>query len=1417
MKEKRSKGFKAAALSIAAIATSLLVGMTSACSTDTPDEDNDKTTTKVDTQTIKNGNFEFYSDNKGLYPISSPDNWSGSTKGNSSSSMSGVIDTGKKHWDYLTDPTLPKTLEDNADLKSDDKNKKDYNGALTDDMLYVDMHKATKSDAKDEDKVYIANPFTHSYKYDEDGKVLDADGNEVKTYENEDGELFLDEKFETPLETSVLMLHNYRNSYYTGTESYFDSSTTVTLEANTACEISLWVKTCDLTFDGAESERTDVKSERGAYIKVKTQVGGNTIDDVVIKNINTEQLIKDNDDIASTAKNGWLQYTVFIEASSFAETTVSLTLGLGEDDVYTVEGYAFFDDVTLTKYLNAAEMNSKNSAFNETTIKAANTTQPLAPDATTEFRVDKIAYQTNDKEGNLTTKEENYNSADRHFFIDFANSSTINKTDWTLDSSKVSAGLTVESTSGGKYVCTKPDGTNNYTNETTGTTLPSGVYVPPKLASDGLNLKNDLITTVNITDAADWKFKDGYKYNDVLTEALKSASTKLPGVSEGKTDALVIVSADGAAYEAIITDDTKFILGDDEYAMLSFWIKTSNMSGKTAATVTVIDCEDEENNANFTVDSTSVSPVKIGDDKDVYDGWVKCFVRVSNTSGKNDRKFKLKINFGPTTIKGTDKTSYKAGWLAVADFSYMTLDEDAFGYTSGNDYTATLSMTETQESGTHVFDTAENGINRTDLAKPASYDGVYGASLNVAPTGKPAGEYDARNVNPLAGLVKKEDISVYNAEKEGAYWLNRVKSIFDSDLTNADETKIWNTIFDKYSVQPLIIVNSAQTLNSETKVFNYGYIGSSSTVSGDGYVPVSVRVKASAGAIANVYLVEDKENSRDILSYSLPKYTFWYDDDGNVLKENPDTTDNSKEENIAYTLRKDGLYEKSGDDKLYANTYNLYRYYDPLWYETSSFYAEIDGKTEKVSFNYVKQHQGEIFYANAEKTAYAPHHLVSSKNGNNKIYEYKEGVGDGACYYYFENNKVNKNKVVYGFDRTLATVRYESKTEDSTPYQFTIDTTTAEGAKYADKWVNVTFYVHAGSEEKKYRLELWSGKRDEVSSYSSVDANDDSYVVFDYCGFGESLDESAYNNLLTEYTDKIKADYKSKLGDVEFDDLNASIADLEKLAKENSVVSSYDYVAKYYAFSLYDSEAFIPFNGETAEKGQNGYSYEYSDYEENLAFFKITDDGVPAGGEDTNASYTMSAFIDYSVVDKDIDIIGEPQPPENNTDDTDDTTKNNSNFWLLLASIILVAAIIVAMVALFIRDFVKKHVHKKTAGKNSYNFNKNKRYVKKYVKANGEAPAITEGEVDESLLSDPAESAPENEQTSSESETGSDNADEAPADSEQSAEENKPEEGNGESEGEQPATEGTEETKPEDGDKPEEKPADGDKPDGGNE
>ena len=1338
MKKKRTV-FKSAAIGIAAIATSLSFGL-GACSNggNNKDDDDDTTITRVDEQKIKNGNFEYYSNNKGLYPISSPNNWTYSNSGNSSSSMSGIIDTNKARWEYITDPELPKTLEANDDLKSDDKNKKDYNGALTDDMPYVNTHKAIESDAKDEDKKYIPNPLTHGYKYNENGEIVDDNGNVRATYTDEEGRIYFDEAHEQPANTSVLMIHNYRRSYYTGTEAHYTSSSTITLEASTACEISLWVKTAELYFDGTKAERTKVESERGAYIQVASSVGGNSVDNFSIKNIDTEALNPDKND------NGWVKYTVYVQASTFADTTVTLTLGLGESDIYTVEGYAFFDDVTFTQYDNVAAMEDACSDFNDTNLRdedtsdrsrSANVYYPLSPDATGVFRTDKESHKTNKPDGSLTDPVADVNNFDdRHFYINFA---TGEEDELHFNSDTVRAGLTVEKTATGNYVSAKPAAGEEYSTTLSNEGLNNGAdkaYLPNALRPNGLSVKGDLIATTTI--GADWTFTcggDSYRYAKTLTEALKSAAT-LPNAPEAGADTLVIMSgARGASYEARISDD-RFSLKGGENAVVSFWLKNSAMGDKTAATVSVYEEGNETNSASFTLDSTTQNTVTVNGKEDAYDGWVKCFVRVGNVSKdkENAKNFVIKINYGATTIKGTTATSYKSGWLAITNASVMKVDNDVYGYTSGVSNNASLTFEETQQRTQNNFDSelGSNNVIKTDLAVPSSYTGVNGASAYIT-TEKTSVQYDATNDNKTTAGVSFTGLlnSAYVEQYKDKAWYSSLLNKTGVSTVNAADA--WKQIFGESSSQPLLIHNTPRNFGDGGKIYNYGYIGGKQTVSANGYVAVSVRVKVTAGGIANIYLVENTEaGGSKVLSYELPAYNFWYDDDGNILKGEPDPdalTNAEKKKNIAYSVRKDGLYSKEGDSKLYANLYNLTKYYDSA-YEHADFFDENGNRV-----HYKNIVQGETYYANRAKTAYAPHHLIAGGEANSKVYEYREGVNGDACYYYMENGKANKSKTVYNISTADAKLRYENPSANATPYQFTIDTNTSEGAKYANKWVTATFYVHAGSEEKSFKLELWSGRRDEKSSYAT---NDESFVMFDYNSI--SLDQTTYDGLVEAYVNDITAEYRELLSGTELSDNDLTIAELEKLAGNKSTL--YSYIASYYAFSLYDMPTFIPFNGETAHDSDSGYSFKYSESAESLTFLKVADDGAPVEVASGDGVYTLSAFIDYSVVDKDIEIIGKPTPPDNS--DNNNNNNNNgdgANVWLLAASIALIAAMFVAAAAIFIRYLVKKLRRSKTAGKNTYNFNKNKRYVKQYVKANGEAPEVKpveEGEVDESLLTD---------------------------------------------------------------------------------
>ncbi|MGN0804353.1 MAG: hypothetical protein ACI4MS_03110 [Candidatus Coproplasma sp.] len=1339
MKSKRNSKIKAVALGVATIATSFVMGMSAGCAKTNPNTntEDEKVTTKEDLQDIKNGNFEFYNDNDGLYPISTPDSWDFSYKGTNSTSMSGVIDTSKEGWDYLTDPELPKILEDNDDLDSDDDNKKDYNGALTEDMLYKDTHKATEKGATDEDKQYIDNPYTRNLRWDEEAEkyvYINDEGVESDVYTDEDGKLYSDEELKNEIGTSVLMIHNYYEDNNYGTEGYYESSTTLSLEANTACKISLWVKTAELYSGDSAGKRSEVTFDKGAYIKVNTEVGGNSLDSFVIKNINTEQL---NKDATTVLNNGWVQYTVYVEASSFASTTVNLTLGLGENGNHkTIEGYAFFDDITFERYINLDALKDANSDFDSqirtssTPNLPANTSYPLSANAVNEFRVD-VTKNTTNNEGNgglVETITNKNNSEDRVFFIDFASTTPDNL--FELTASNTLGGFTVDDDN---YLSSK----GTFTTNGVGALHQSlDSYKLPKNLKDGLNVENDFISIESITPE-NWSLSlSSNPYASILTESLKSA-VNLPGVS-GNANTLVMLSSWGAGYEAQISDNS-LKLANGESKLISFWVKTSDFNGKTATTVTVTDTADDTNTENFTIDSTTHTTTDFGDEKDIYDGWVRCFIRVNNASEEEgDKSFNIKINLGKTSFKGTTATDYynQAGWIAITNLTIMDLDEDVFGYTSGLSNTASLTFEEKTPSYSEGFDTEQGDKNEieTDLAIPYNYSGVNGASVNVAPTGSYKGDYDATNSNDFAGLLNKNNLENYS-DKD---WYSKVVNILG--LTTPTYDELWNKLAGEYTVQPLLIVNTVRTFNEASKIYNYGYINTDPiTISSDSYKQVSVRVKASAGAIAYVYLVDTDSADNSVLTYKLPEYNFYYDDEGNLLKTayDEDATKAEKAENIAYTLRDDGLYEKDG--KLYANFYNLTKYYD-YKYQGETFYDE-NGNTVKFK-NLVT---GNTYYADASLTKYASHYLIAGGKENNKIYEYVSGIGDNATYYYVENGVANTAKLVNGVDKSLA--RYVA--QSATPYSFVVDT--VANPEYADKWVTVTFYICTGSESKNYRLELWSGARDEESSYST---NDESYVLFDYNAEDQTaLDETTFSEKLNYYTDAIIADLKENIPDgTEIADNDLNIAELEELVGDgyNKI---YDYASTYYTFSLYDSPDFIPFNLNTAEDGETGYSYAYSDYEEALAFLKVCDT--------TDDNYLrMSAFVDYSVVDKDIEIIGEPTVPDIDDDTNSTTTTSDTNVWLLVASIVLTVAIFVAILAMGIKALVSKLAKRKLyVGKNTYNFNKNKRYVRKYVKANGETPEVTdnvEGDVkveDEVSNEATVEEQPTEEQTETTEET----------------------------------------------------------------
>lgn len=1302
----------------------------SACAKDPEDKKEEDKTSAVDNQLLKNGNFEFFTvpkaeedENEPVYLINSPNNWSHG--GSSSYTMSGIIDTNKSAWDLLNADDLEEKLDINNALNSSDSNYKedyvDYNGMKSSDLLYKDSYSALKtssieSEEVDGKKVYklddkevflneddgeyyfdaeftkplkekIGNPGTH---YVIEGDAAEGyyymDGEDkVTVYKDDKGDFYLkyDENTKEYSETftNVLMLHNYSSSNHNGIAQNY-SSISVDLPANTAAEISLWVKTGDLLF----RQGTPVTQDRGAYIAVSQSVGGTTLDDFKISSINTEKLIADKS--APDSYNGWVQYSVFVNACDFASTTITIKLGLGDTN-YTVEGYAFFDDVKVTKY---GDLSDKDCNYDKNKVDDAICYLSSKGDEKV-FIADK--YSRN--EGAVTDKRfsENFD-----YFVDLASESKYDI--FEFGGASLKANLTVDKD---KYVSSA---VNNATAD--GITVDNAlgkVKLPDELKNIkdgndkpvGINTQSDLLAFV----PADKKFANS-EYSAKLNDALTNAQ-HLPGADKD-SKVLVMLSARGAAY----TTSFDLSIEQNSRRIISFWVKTSDMSGNTAATLTLKDKNNDDVTSNFKVDTTDVVTDLDDERKDIYHGWVQCFFFVENNDDEK-RDLSFEFSFGNTELSATKVSSYKAGWAMLSNLQTLSVNEDTYAYTSAGTYSAELTLSKDDKSYTGAFDEPYGSLAHEieeGMVDPSKYYGVNGGSSAIKNNGSISLPYDDINQKDDAGLINKEYVENYRASE----WYKALLSAFkveDKSTISAIET--WEEMFGKTTYQPLVILNSLRTVGDK-QVRNYGFIGTDSSASADGYSVVSVRVLVSAGAVAYVYLVDTAEGKK-VMSFETPSLSFYYDEDGNVLYKqlDDDATLAERKANILYTLRSDGLYEDK-DGKLFANTWNYTKLYKD---ESVSYYNEAG---ELVSFEDLVE--GETYYTDATKTKQVNHFLVTSEGV--KIFEYKDGA-----YYYIVEGKTQSD-VITPFD--ISKARYA---EISAEYQAVVDARysangkfmegelgyDADGNKVAGKWVTVSFIIHTGSAAKNYRLELWSGAREEADTQMS----DNSAVVFDYSYAAASdntlrdwyeneiikayqrllRDKGLYDELAVATSEENISYYEALVhgGKVNGEEINGFIND-GKLSQAD--IDKYEilnnYKAHYYTFSLFDSANFRPFNEDTADENTTGYNYKVSDYSESLAYLEVKDYGV------TGNTYTV--FVDYATVDQSIEFV-----TAEDDDKEEETEDNDTNVWLLASSILLVVAMLFAMLAILIKDMLKKKRRNKTLGKNTYNHDKAIRTMKR--------------------------------------------------------------------------------------------------------
>lgn len=245
----------------------------------------EEATYPTDTQLLKNGDFEYstFTKKDTDFPVSSSISWTigsdsvGSSSAPSSSSNkypSGIIDTDDEAYD---------AIKDSKNLPEVNPRTPEYYKLVNSAEMYS-MDKFN-NDTENEDKLPMSG-------------------------------------------TKVLMLHNHTTTDGEGTARKFTSSS-VTLARNEYAELSVWIKTVDLTSQ-------ILGADYGAYIAVQSTISSSAAP-LVLKNINTD--------------GNWAKYTVYLSSSDFSTSSFKLVLGLGFGSATItdefVQGYAFFDNAVF--------------------------------------------------------------------------------------------------------------------------------------------------------------------------------------------------------------------------------------------------------------------------------------------------------------------------------------------------------------------------------------------------------------------------------------------------------------------------------------------------------------------------------------------------------------------------------------------------------------------------------------------------------------------------------------------------------------------------------------------------------------------------------------------------------------------------------------------------------------------------------------------------------------------------------------------------------------------------------------------------------------------------------------------------------------------------------------------------------------
>lgn len=1168
------------ALSALALTATFSLGVFAACGGgETSDNDTDDDTTvaaPTDTQAIKNGNFEFFSEmteddlSERRNLINDPTSWTITTVSPASDTKSGIIDTSEEGWNYLAKPGKP--FSDIQDA---------YNNWNADGVTAYDRLKFLedrKEDIEDLPSGTLRDFFddyltggSKKYSIDfEDVSALATDfENGVKLRTEEQGLKKGD--------THVLMLHNTESTdNVLGTATYATSSTTITLKGGTAAEVSVWVMT-DKLFHYYTANNTPVEKEGGAYIAITNTVGSGSgsSPQFIVKNINTH--------------GAWEKYTFYIRANTYATTTYRMVLGLGrntssDNRFEAVNGYAFFDDLT-SKVISAT--GNDDEYVTATSTLPADVKSDL--NSTAEERIKDATKLAAQKESGALA------DYDRTFSFDLLgqNGKPLSVTDATV--------ALTEETSGSRTVKSKiGDNRADGTEEAQQSIV--GHYTYSTL--EGMQAKNGYLKNIFAND-----FENKFPfYKDNGKEVNTNA------------EVLLLLSTNGAAYTAKLKNDTLFHLDKNSYLLISFFVKTSEIrTGKSGATVSLIDGTNKTTISAF--DSTKVDTVDIDKTRtDIYKGWVQCFFVVKNETDET-KSFSLEFSYGPTSIVSSKTSDYADGYAAFTGFEYTALTKTQAGYVSTGTYAKSVSLTAYTKDTTKFDDAAGSYEIEKELAAPASFLGVSAESSDA---------------NIVRGLLNKE--------YKNAYYTNKTDDALKALKTmpaaqNADNADAWwtNLFGDKnnparVATQPLIIYNAG-----ETDAPSQGYISprpdtnsTYETLSAGSARRISMRVKVSANAKAYIYLFDLAEPKKGLdtkFSPSLPSVTYWYDDEGNIVKGDP-SADTFKKSDILFYLQDNGLYTEAGatDGVYYANFAN--------YEKDSNGNLVTKSETPHIVFFHDENGPADTYYA------------------------YREG----------EEGSYRYEQPVKALPLTIQeTVDEETVTTDITRYHMDGDYSAftsvieIDGEKAADTWVNVSFYVRAGNVDKNYRLEIWAGEHEDAAGLPAK-----GYVFVD-----------SFTNESSSNFDDLRDERVDTLAEVPANRVDAD-------DDESNLKSDY---ALYYTFTFFDSPTYERYDASQDEHNP-WIDYKQSDYEEDIVWLLYNT--VGATGEGVTGSPVAEMYIDYSVAEKTVTEHTYDDNDNEDTDTDSEGGGSSANIWTIISASVLAVVLLFAIGAVIIRKLYKR-------------------------------------------------------------------------------------------------------------------------------